>query len=93
MTPNFTHALVTFDNWQRAQAKPIPYRLATLATMLGTDARTLARCLRVSGWKRDRVRFTRHRKRILETWWLPPGCRPMKRRRRGRPSYIEILNP
>lgn len=88
MTPTLARAIVTLDSWQYTAR---PYRPAEMKLTLEIDRRTLARALRLLGWQRHQ-HFVRHgSRRTIDTWWTPPGVREPIRRRRGRPSYYELV--
>lgn len=91
MTSNFISALIALDDWQGMNAPRRAYRLSELLRQLGGDPVTLARCLRLNNWCRHVIRTTRQKRRVVTTWWVPPGCRPPMRRGRGRPSYAELF--
>jgi hypothetical protein len=88
MTPTLARTIVALNN-------DIPhdrsYRAGHLCQNLNTPPGTLARAARLLGWHQIKVRVTRGRKRPLTTYWTPPGVRPPKRRKRGRPSYYDYL--
>ena len=93
MTPRQTLVYLAVIRWERAYYPARPYRLIELMHFLRADAITTAFALKLNGWQRDRVRETRFNRRQLRTWWIPPNGRPIRRRRRGRPSFSDLLHP
>lgn len=93
MTIHRIQAIAAVTEWQHSNAPVRPYRMTELMDVLGIDAATVAFALKLNGWYRDRIRVTRENRRRLESWWIPPGGDPIKRRRRGRPDYFDFFNP
>jgi hypothetical protein len=92
MTTNRIRAIVAIADWQHTHNPVRPYRLHELMRALRIDSATAAFALKLNGWHRDRMRETRMNRRQLTTWWIPPNGKSLKPRRRGRPSYIDLLN-
>lgn len=92
MTMHRIQAIVAVAQWQRETTPTRPYRIAELVNAMRIDATTVAFALKLNGWYRDKVRVTRESRRHMESWWIPPGVSPIKRRRRGRPSYFDFFN-
>jgi hypothetical protein len=67
--------------------------LVELTRAFNVDAATAAFVLRLHGWTRDPVRVTRHNRRELHTFWVPPDGKSVPRRRRGRPSFTDLFPP
>lgn len=93
MTANQIRTLIAIHNWQRTGIPHRPYRLVELMKLFRADAAATALVLRLSGWRKDRIRQLRRNRRHSTTWWIPPGGRPLIRRRRGRPSFADLLTP
>jgi hypothetical protein len=92
MTQHQIRAYLTVGQWQRTHAPRRPYRLVELMRAFDIDAATLALALRLLNWTPDKVRATRQNRRRLTTYWIAPNCNPVTRRRRGRPSFADLLS-
>lgn len=91
MTRNQLRVFAAIFKWHRSHHRPC--RIADLVKRLDSDPVTVSLALKLTGWRRDRVRITRNKRRQLQTWWIPPNGQPIQRRRRGRPSIAELLYP
>lgn len=93
MTRHQTRTFLAFVRWQRRFTPTRPYRLIELMRVLRADAATTALALKLNSWQLQKLRETRRNRRQLMTWWIPPGGRLMPCRRRGRPSFADLLYP
>ena len=93
MTQHQIRTFLALVRWQRMRHPRSPYPLFEVMRALRADAATTALALKFNGWQRDRLRATRSNRRQLTTWWVPPNGQPVKRRRRGRPSFADLLSP
>lgn len=91
MTQHQILAYLAVGRWQRTRAPRRPYRLTELMRAFDIDAATLALALRLHNWTPDKVRATRNNRREQRTFWVPPNGKPVPRRRRGRPSFADLL--
>ena len=90
LTPHQVDTFLAVARWQASVTPLRPIRLRDLKATIPADDATIALALKLKGWTRDPVRTTRNNRRQLQTWWVPPGNR-IKRRRRGRPSFADLL--
>ena len=93
MTRHQTRTFLAFVRWQRRFTPTRPYRLIELMRILRADAATTALALKLNSWQLQKLRETRRNRRQLTTWWVPPGGRLIPCRRRGRPSFADLLYP
>lgn len=76
--------------WASQQAREPYYLPRHLEMRLGASMRVLAAPLEILGWHRVRIWHRHAGRRVLRTYWIPPGGRA-PRPARGRPRYIALL--
>lgn len=92
MTTHQQNVLLALHRYPELISNGKSYPTNALTRLLKVDARTLTLILRLGGWTKDRVRRTQNGNRVVLTFWTPPdGIRP-KRRRKGRPSFFDLIN-
>jgi hypothetical protein len=89
-----TYAISAIADWQ--PERPY-YHVSEISYRIGVPiSRHLTFALKLNQWVKVRIRTTEHTsegiKRPVQSVWQPPGATPIRKRPRGRPSYMQLIH-
>lgn len=91
MNTRRSKAVVCVAKWQESHMLDRPFHIDEIAQQLKESAPVAAHALIINGWRKESRRTQVAGRRVLKTWWLPPGASPLAPLRRGRPPWWSSL--